>query len=239
MISLLRHLGLLVLAFALVLPSFAADSPSSKTDTKSDKKKDTKKETEDEYVTMGQFEGVVGQPGGRLKMQVITMVPDQAAINKLAQLQAQVVREKAQGNRNNGFNAAAIQRTMAQMAVQQAAVARGKEQKVDKTFDVADDAKVRVAEPPVEFDDKGVRKKLSSTEMKAKKGPGNLWGFPGTVDQVSKGQNVKVFVGLKKSVIEALKKKKKPTGKSKTEDDVTDESSPVVHMIYILSEAKK
>jgi hypothetical protein len=247
MIPFFRWLGLAVLCATIVLPTLAADkdgtdSPSKKTTDKSDKKKD---KAEDEYVQLGQQEGIVLEPpaGTRFKMQIITRAPDQAAIARMGQLQVQLAQQKAQGNKNNGFNLGAIQNTLAQIAVQQAAVARGVEQKSEKMFDAAEDAKVRVAEPPIEFDDKGARKKYTQAQLKEKKGPGNHWGYPGTFDQLAKGQNVKLFLGLKKSTVEAMKKKKKPVTRPKTkpkdaDDEPSDENTPVVFMIYILADPK-
>jgi hypothetical protein len=246
MIPLFRWLGLIVLCATIVLPTLAADkdgtdSPSKKT---TDKKKD-KKEAEDEYVLLGHQEGIVleAPAGQRFKMQVITYVPDQAAIARLAQLNVQLLQQKAQANRNNGFNQAAIAQTQVQIAAQSAAAQRGVEQKSEKMFDAAEDVKVRVAEPPVEFDDKGARKKYTQAQLKEKKGPGNHWGYPGSFDQLAKGQNVKLFLGLKKSTVEALKKKKKPVTRTKTkpkdaDDEPSDENTPVVFLIHILADPK-
>lgn len=95
-----------------------------------------------------------------------------------------------------------------------------------KTKDVdlilADDVKVRIGDPPIEFDDKGNLKKYSSEELKNLKGGEKTWGFAADTSQLKPGEIVRVTVARKKS------------SGPKTKDTVPDE--PVVKMVFILKD---
>jgi hypothetical protein len=72
--------------------------------------------------------------------------------------------------------------------------ARG--QRVDLQF--ADDVKVRLAQPPKKYDDKGHILKYTPAELKALKGPGNLPGYAASPEDLRSGQTVAVTLGKRK-----------------------------------------
>jgi hypothetical protein len=239
MYSIFRWAGLALLLAALVFPALGADAKSKKKDgdDKSAKSKDNKKH-EEEYVVIQQYEGVVTQITSGEKTfsaTVIIHTPNQEAIKKLNELRAQL-----QGTTDIGT----AQNLTKQIFETQAAVQKGAEEKVEKTFEASDEVKVRIGELPIEFDENGVRKKLTEVERRQKKGPGNLWGYPADFEQLANGTNVKLFLSVKKSTAEALKRRstKKVVGRVKAkepEGDPTDDDPPTVRMIYILPETKK
>jgi hypothetical protein len=104
---------------------------------------------------------------------------------------------------------------------------------VDIELQTADDVKVRLANPPLEFDAKGNPKRYTAKELKALRGPGNLPGFPGDFDSLKNEQIVKCF----------LKRPKDPprlTGKDpKRDQELLNQSKPVVDMVFILVEPRR
>jgi hypothetical protein len=103
---------------------------------------------------------------------------------------------------------------------------------VENELHAADDIKVRMPSPPVEFDLKGNPKKYTSKELRELKGPGNLWGYPADFDSLKSGQLVRLFL---------KKPKDAPRYKrDKNEDkDSLQENKPVISMVYIIAEPKK
>jgi hypothetical protein len=105
-------------------------------------------------------------------------------------------------------------------------------QDVPVELQVSDDVRVRLANPPPKFDDKGNPKKYTQKELKSLKGPGNTWGYPGDFDSLKQNQVVHVFLKKPKEA------PKTSTGGKKTEKD-SAEAKPIVYMIYILQEPVK
>jgi hypothetical protein len=248
MLPLLRWTGLCVLLTAFVIPTFAADEKkdAKKTDEKSAKTKDSKdgkeKEEVPDYVVVGTVDGVVKEVSARsISLTVITREPDPAAIQRLGQLQAQMAQHQATANKNNGFNLQALANDRVQIAQQQVAVNKGIEKKIEKQFENEETIKVRIAEPPLEFDGKGKRKTLTKDEItKLKGGNAKAWGFPAEFDQVASGQTVKIYLGVKKSLYEAAKKKKPAATTKKKKDEPEDfEDAPTVRVIHIMDLGKK
>jgi hypothetical protein len=97
----------------------------------------------------------------------------------------------------------------------------------------ADNVKVRMAQPPIEFDAKGNPKKYSAKELKDLKGPGNLWGFPGDFDSLKAEQIVRVFLMRPKPPPRVLGKDKNHEG------DLLSDNKPVVTLVYVLVEPRK
>jgi len=94
-----------------------------------------------------------------------------------------------------------------------------------------DDVKVRVAYPPVEYDAKGNLKKYTSQELRALKGSGNQWGYPGDFDSLKTEQIVRVIL-------------MRPKDASKTSPNAKKGEAPaqpraVATTIYILQAAPK
>jgi hypothetical protein len=236
MYSIFRWAGLALLMAAFVFPVLGADARTKKKD--GDDKSAKSKDSKEEYVVIQQYEGVITQITSGEKTFTATVIihtPNQEAIKKLNELRAQL-----QGTTDIGT----AQNLTKQIFETQAAVQKGAEEKVDKTFEAPEDVKVRIGELPIEFDENGVRKKPTEAERKQKKGPGNLWGYPADFEQLANGTNVKLFLSVKKATAEALKKRtnKKVVGRAKPKEpeiDPTDDDPPTVRMIYILPETKK
>ena len=103
-----------------------------------------------------------------------------------------------------------------------------KEVKEDIKAVPADDIKVRLAEPPVAYDDKGNIKKYTDKELKELKGPDKLPGYTGTLDDVKSNQLVLVYLARKPA---------KAGDKPKDGDKALDKDNPVVvRMIVILGD---
>jgi hypothetical protein len=122
---------------------------------------------------------------------VATMNPEVA--NGIATLQAQI--------RMQAYNTNVVDRTR-QIANMQMDIAR-KEQQLYKgngpqiEIQALDDAKIRLADPPPQYDAKGNPRKLTPYERRALQGPGNSWGYPGDFDGLKPDQMVRIFL-LKK-----------------------------------------
>jgi hypothetical protein len=95
----------------------------------------------------------------------------------------------------------------------------------------ADDVKVRLAQPPIEFDAKGNPKKYTAKELKELRGPGNLWGFPGDFDSLKADQIIR-------AVLMKPKAPPRPVGKDKNMEDLSTDK-PVVTLVYVLIEPRK
>jgi hypothetical protein len=246
MSRLLRTSGLFLLLGGFMLPAFAADT--SKTDKKGTK--DSK--DADAYVQVATYEGTVKKAEGGSRSFTVELVNRQldpqdvaARAQRLAQLQAQLVQQTATANKNNGFNRQAIFQTQQQIAQEQAKPPKFIEQKMDKDFDAPEEVKVRVSDLPVEFDNNGKPKRYTKQELADKKGPGNLWGYPGQFESMAVGQQVRIIMGVKKSVYETAKKKRKTPppkkGGKPMEEDLTEDLSeaPVVRQIHIMLDPTK
>lgn len=227
----LRVAGLFVLTSAFVVPVIGADE---KKDAKPDDKKDSKKEVDplskigdplkkidadikakEGWVVVAQYTGKVTNVQSAQKaftLQVKVKVPNQAALTQIARLQAQ-----AAGTRDPNSL-----RSIAQQIAQQQANSVTLQDK-DISLVAHEDVKVRVSEPPTEFNDKGEKKRYSKEELAKLKGPGNLWGFPAEFDNLATGTNVTAIMS---------KKKGDRTKKKSAEDEA------VVTEIHIAYEAK-
>src|SRR5207244_3200625 len=73
-----------------------------------------------------------------------------------------------------------------------------KEIKKDIELRAADEMKVRVLNPPVDYDDKGRPKKYTAKELKELKGPDtSLPGYAGDLESLRPNQVVKVYLKKK------------------------------------------
>jgi hypothetical protein len=103
-----------------------------------------------------------------------------------------------------------------------------------KDFDLRaiDEVKVRVMQPPVEYDDQGNVKKYTAKELKELKGKDRkLPGYTSSWDQVADGQTVTVYLKPR------TKKPAKEKDKDKDSNEVEDDHRPLVKMVVILAEA--
>jgi hypothetical protein len=110
---------------------------------------------------------------------------------------------------------------------------------VSKDFDLdaLEDVKVRIAQPPQQYDDKGNPKKYTSQELKDLKGPDTkLPGYTSEFGDLKIGQTVTVYLTTKKP--ETKKADDKDNNKDKKNNDKKPEmKKPFVKMIVILKDA--
>jgi hypothetical protein len=93
---------------------------------------------------------------------------------------------------------------------------------------LVDDVKVRLRNPPANFDDKGKPKKYTQKELAELKGPDKkLPGYTGALEDLKSGQIVTVY----------LVKKAGPLPKGVTAKEIPPEYKPQVSMIVIEREA--
>jgi hypothetical protein len=148
--------------------------------------------------------------------------------NELARLQAQIMT-----TRNPAKRAAKLQQVAVKLQRQElrANAQHLPYQVVTRHQDIpliaTEDVKVRVAKPPVEFDDNGNPKKYTPEQLRKLKGPEKLWGYPGDWSNLQKGQEVRVFFARHK--------------KTKTEEDdkANEAKTAEVALICILTDTKK
>jgi hypothetical protein len=103
-----------------------------------------------------------------------------------------------------------------------------------KDFDLRaiEDVKVRVMQPPVEYDDQGNVKKYTAKELKELKGKDRtLPGYTANWDQVADSQTVTVYLKPR------TKKPAKDKDKDKDTNEVEDDYRPLVKVVVILAEA--
>ena len=98
-------------------------------------------------------------------------------------------------------------------------------------FHTADDVKVRLMNPPVQFDDKGNPKQYTKDELKAMKGKdSDLPGYETTLDKLTVGDTVKVTLATPKA------DKKDADKDADPKPDPEAKKGHAVTMILILSE---
>jgi hypothetical protein len=102
-----------------------------------------------------------------------------------------------------------------------------------------DDLKVRMLQPPADFDDKGKPRRYSSKELQELKGPDpKLPGYSAEFDNLRPDQIVRVSVakksGSKQLVKPMLKTRKKDVDEEN--EDPAEETRPFAMMIVILQE---
>ncbi len=110
----------------------------------------------------------------------------------------------------------------------------------DIELQTTDDFKVRMLQPPVDFDDKGKPKKYTSKELQDLKGPDpKLPGFMADFDSLKPNQLVKVYLAKRKDAPAPLVSKPKVKNKDDLENLPEDKSMPEATMVVILGEQKK
>ena len=107
----------------------------------------------------------------------------------------------------------------------------------DIDFHTADDVKVRIMTPPVQYDDKGNIKEYTKDELKALKGKdSDLPGYESTLDYLKTGDTIKVTLATPKP---PKKDKDADPNAAKAADTTTDpdmKKGHAVTVIVILSE---
>jgi hypothetical protein len=150
--------------------------------------------------------------------------------NQLARLQAQIMK-----TRNPAKRAAKLQQFAVKVQRQglkanaQHLPYRVVTRHQDVPLVAAEDVKVRVAAPPIEFDEKGNPRKYTPEELRKLRGPEKLWGYPGDWSNLQNGQEVKVF----------LARNKKAVARAESDDKGNETKKAEVSRIYILASNKK
>lgn len=201
----------------LALPGVAAaqdqkpDKSAAKTKAGAPPDKDAEKPAippKQKLTSAGKVSGVLVQFDASERTLVVDVpVLDKATVD--ADLAAQ------QLNRNIYDKNVQIARIRARVAQQDPHYYKPQKTEIQAT----DDAKIRLAQPPAEYDQKGNPKRYTPTELRALKGAGNLWGYAGDFDSLKVGQHV---------VVEVLKSRdsgKKNAYKSGAQGKAEDKSS--------------
>lgn len=189
--NLLRGLALL-LSLLVALPVLSAQD--AKKDVKdAPKEKDVAKDKDPDkpapvaYVKVGSVQGQIagiGESGRTIRLKVPALNPTEAQALMRAQQQLATARTPQQ--------AAQYQQQIAQHQ------ARLYSSTQEVSITAVDEAQVRLANPPTEFDDKGQPKKHSKEELAKLKGDPKLPGFKGDFSDLTAGQLVQVTLVRRK-----------------------------------------
>jgi hypothetical protein len=230
-----RGIPLVALMLLCAAPAFA--------DPKKDADRDEKKPEAEKLTSLGQVAGVLTNTGGSeaeytIKVTLHVVQPNPQAQLDLLRKNAQLVQRQAQimSNRNPWQRQQQILQLMRDAQQAPANLFTVKEVHQDVKAVPADDMKVRLAQPPQAFDDKGNVKKYTAKELKELKGSDNLPGYTGTLEDVKSNQLVLVTLARK-----PVKHAEKPKGGEKAKDDekLFDKDNPIViRMILVLGDKK-
>jgi hypothetical protein len=173
----------------------------------------------------------------------------QRQYNHIVQLQNQLARPGRHHNPVATMHQ--LQNAVAQLQIQAARTQANMYQTVTTTqkvdFQVEENVKVRTAELPQAFDDKGEIKKYTKEELKELKGADkNLPGYESSIDNLKVGQTVQVTLAVHKkpaskpaaAIADKDKEKDKDSDADKDKDrDTATQHKMQVRMIVILKES--
>jgi len=224
---------LLLLLGILTLPAFAQKKP------KADPSKDLEKgATSEKMLKAGQLSGkimaiVESKKALRIQVTVPVQKLNEGAVNGLAQAQQSYQQAALHRDANGMMNA---QRDMIR---HQANLYTVENRSQDMEVGTIDDVKVRAAQPPEQFDDKGKVKRLTSKELKELKGSDpKLPGYNAEFSDLHEGQYVLLTLVQKKGSTSRLPVRHKGKGKDLDADLLAD-NQPQASMIVILGETKQ
>jgi hypothetical protein len=228
------------------------DAPKDK-DADKDKKDAAKKKDADkekkEKLTWGQeligkltFEGN-SQKDFTLHVTQKIMEPDFGAQQQFARQQYELQQQQlrmATARRPQDLAQAQQQylQTLNQLAQTQNRLFRPKDLKFDVPLRFAEKVKVRLLNPPIDYDDKGNVKRYTAKELKELQGTEGLPGFTGDLDALRNGQIVKVFLA-KNAAAKAVPPGKGAPPRKKKADEDEDEvgmARPEAVMIMVLQD---
>jgi hypothetical protein len=223
------------LVSALVCPALAADDKDPDKD-----KPDSKeiKEAKDKLVSAGKITGKLTRVDGSQKyltVQVTLKVAElkhdapQHLVNLQRQLaEAGLIRNPVQRQQR----IAEIQGQITRYQTTGMYTTKDQQQKFE--LQATDDVKVRMQNPPVDFDDSGKPKKYTAKELKELKGPDpKLPGYTADFDSLKQDMTVDVYVAKPKSTT-----KSKSADKDKDKDASSGDTLRAT-MIVILSDPSK
>jgi len=202
------------------------DTPKKKGTAKTKEPGD--KEKKDKFTWGAELVGRIqvdgnSQRGFTLHVTQKIMEPDYGAQQQYAQQQMQLAQQQARmatARTLQERNQAALQyyQTAVQLAQTQQRLFRPRDFNYDVKLRFAEDMKVRLLQPPVNYDDKGNLKKYTSKELQELRGKEGLPGFKAEMDAVHSGQIVTVFLA-KKQASSDQKDRTKPAEKAGAEKE--------------------
>lgn len=252
---LIRCGGLFLLLLALIVPTFAGDGKKD-----GDEKKEVKKKSSDEPEKKGKAEPKEKSPsvGTVFDAKLTQMDTDSTRdftvqithkyqeVNadvqrQLAQQQQQLAQHQAQLKRARNANDRQqaqqnVNNVLNQIAQSQRNLYKVKEVSKEYKLRATDEMKVRVLYPAPEYDEKGVLKKFTEKELKARKGPGNLPGYAAELDALRTGQMVRIYLARAPVPVKGAPTKAK---KITEEDEPGLVNRPEVAIILILGESQQ
>jgi hypothetical protein len=177
-----------------------------------------------------------------------TLEPDYGAQQQFAQQSMQLQQQQmriAMARKPQDRQQAMQQyyQTLMQLSQTQARLYRPKDVNFDVQLRFGENMKVRLLQPPVEYDDKGNLKRYTAKELKELQGKEDLPGYTGEADALRTGQIVKVYLAKNQIPASAVGKMKggaKAAPKKKKTDDDEDElgvARPEAVMIMVLQDA--
>jgi hypothetical protein len=254
-----RLVGLFLMT-ALVLPSLAADDKDVKKDDPPKKKEAAKKdddtpkkkgadkekepaekEKKDKFAWGMELVGKINVDGNSqrdftLHVTQKTLEPDYGAQQQYGQQQVQLVQQQlrmatARTPQDRLRATQQYYQTAMQLAQTQQRLFRPKDINYDVQLRFAEDMKVRLMQPPIDYDDKGNVKKYTAKELQDLRGKEGLPGYGAEMDAIRSGQIVAVYLSRKALPNQAAKAKaggKAPAAKGakKKADDEVDEVGP-------------
>jgi hypothetical protein len=224
-------------------------APALADDPKKDADMGDKKPEGEKLVTVGQIAGVLTSTGGSEAEYTIRVTlhipePNLQAQADLVRKQQQLALRQLQIMSNR--NPVQRQQQLVQLVLDAQQMPQNlwtlKEVKQDVKAVPADDMKVRIARPPDAYDDKGNPKKYTAKELKELKGPDNLPGYTGALEDVKVNQLVLVTL-----VRKPAKAAEKPKEGDKAHDKDKDKDKPLdkdkdnpllIRTIVVLGEKK-
>jgi hypothetical protein len=227
----------------LAVPAVGADKDKAKdkADAKSEAKNAEKGVTTEKMYRAGQLAGkvlTVVESKKSIRLQVTLQYPklNQGALNSLVQAQANMQQAALNRDRQGVLNA---QRQMLQA---QATLYTLESTTKDVELQTTDEVKVRQAQPPEAFDDKGKPKKYTAKELKELKGPDpKLPGYNAEFSDLREGQIVTVTLVKKKDAPNKLPPRrpvKDPKEAKDVDADLLLENLPQISMIVIVADPK-
>jgi hypothetical protein len=228
----------------LALPAFAADKDKAK--DKADAKKDADKGvTSEKMYRAGQLTGkvlTVVESKKSIRLQVTLQYPklNTGALNSL--IQAQNSMQQAAYNRDPNGRAQGMYNAQMQMLRAQATLYQMQSMTKDVELQTAEDVKVRLAQPPQTFDDKGKVKRYTAKELKELRGPDpKVPGYNAEFSDLREGQVVNVTLVKKKGAPVKLPPRrpvKDPKDAKGIDADLLLENLPQISMILIVVDPK-
>jgi hypothetical protein len=241
----MRFTGLLIGFIAgslLLLPALPAQDKQKKDDPKEDPKKDTEKPEKPEKPVKKKEEKF--EHGPVVKTKIISMrgdsaheftievpMPDPQQMYQLQMWQAQQMQQLMQ-IRNPQQYAQRMMQIQMQMAQKQAQGAGYTNKPIDVR--AADNCKVRIMYPPVQYDDEGKLKKYTKKDLAKLKGTSKLPGYDADFDNLKVGQFVEVYLAKQHGSPKDKWSGSKAPRKKKGDDDPPPEPMPEMRPEVVL-----